>query len=73
MIHHIFRTTIKGCKYLPEYGYHPGTVMFVSFTVLGAIMGASGGWIGALIGGSITFTIFGVLYFSGAYDRGKKR
>ena len=69
---HLIRHIIRGCRTLPHYGEHPGTIMFVALILFGAVAGARGGWIGALIGVGAMLAFNGPFYLYGAYERSRE-
>lgn len=60
----MFKDIAIGCRDLPEYGEHPGTVIL-------AVMVVAGLFAGGLVGGLVMLLIFGPIYLMGAHDRGR--
>lgn len=58
-----WRRIVRGIRWSPKYGSHPGTPWALFFIGLGAV---AGGWIGAFV----MAAVFGPLYLWGAYETG---
>ncbi len=62
----------RGMGYVPGYGPHPGTGVLIFLVVIGALAGIDKGLLGITIGAGASLLIFGPMYLSGAYGRGKE-
>lgn len=66
---------MKGCGYLPGYGWHPGTSVAISLVIIGALAGVTSKSpdkiYRAFLGAGFMSVYILPLYFYGAYERAK--
>jgi hypothetical protein len=63
----LVKTIIKGIRYSPKYGHHPGNGQLLFFSIISIAIILSGD----IIFGCIFLGFFISLYLFGAYERGK--
>jgi hypothetical protein len=63
---------IRGCRDLPGYGPHPGTLTLGIYVIAAALAGVrNGGWNGFFGSAAIGLACLGPFYLYGAYSRSK--
>lgn len=67
----LFRHIYRGAGYLEGYGHHPGTGIFLLFTVVMGLSVADRGFTAFLIGSAFGFITMFPLYAMGCIDRSK--
>jgi hypothetical protein len=67
----ILRHILKGSRYHPTVGSHPGTPILIFFCLLGSIAATSDefSWLRALLGALGMLIVFGPIWLVGAYER----
>ena len=60
----MIKRLLKGIRYSPKYGNHPGTPVLVFGVMAGAI-------VGGMLGAAIAFVLISPLYLEGAWERGR--
>ncbi len=68
----LLKRIINGCRDLPGFGPHPGTLLLFIMAAVGGLAGIDKGGVNGFIGGSLfAFLMTLPLYLIGAYSRGR--